>query len=375
MLSDLKIHIVSFDNPYPPNYGGVIDVFYKLKSLHETGVSIHLHAFEYGRKPAKQLLDFCKEVTYYQRRNFVNPFIGSLPYIVKTRNAPELLDNLLKDDAPILFEGLHTCYFLTHPALAKRKKFVRMHNIEHEYYSKLEAVERSFFKKYFFSKEAQRLLEFEQVISHADAILAISPGDTTALLGRYSNVEYVPAFHPNKEITAKTGKGRFALYHGKLSVGENDEAARFLVEKVFSKVQMPFFIAGDKPSEPLKAMVAQYEHIQLFDKLSTEQISELMQEAHVNIIPTFQNTGIKLKLINVLFQGRFVLANDLMVQNTGLQSLCTVANEPEDMIAQLKILMNQTFTTDLLEHRQLLLDKGFSNQTNAVLLKKIIELA
>jgi hypothetical protein len=100
-----------------------------------------------------------------------------------------------------------------------------------------------------------------------------------------------------------------------------------------------------------------------------------MQEAHVNIIPTFQNTGIKLKLINVLFQGRFVLANDLMVQNTGLQSLCTVANEPEDMIAQLKILMNQTFTTDLLEHRQLLLDKGFSNQTNAVLLKKIIELA
>ena len=375
MLSNFKIHIVSFDNPYPPNYGGVIDVFYKLKSLHEAGVSIHLHAFEYGRKPAKQLNDFCQEVTYYQRRNFVNPFIGSLPYIVKTRNAPELLDNLLKDDAPILFEGLHTCYFLTHPALAKRKKFVRMHNIEHEYYSKLEAVERSFFKKYFFSKEAQRLLEFEQVLKHADSILAISPGDTTALLSRYPNVEYVPAFHPNTQITSKTGRGRFALYHGKLSVGENDEAAKFLVDKVFSKLQTPFFIAGDKPSEPLKALVAQHEHIQLFDKLSTEQISELMQEAHVNIIPTFQSTGIKLKLINVLFQGRFVLANDLMVQNTGLQSLCSVANEPEDMIAQLKILMNQNFTTDLLQHRHLLLEKGFSNQTNAGLLKKIIESA
>ena len=375
MSSDCTLHIVSFDNPYPPNYGGVIDVFYKLKSLHEVGFRIHLHAFEYGRIPAKQLNQFCVEVTYYQRRNFVNPFIGGLPYIVNTRNSPDLLDQLLKDEAPILFEGLHTCYFLTHPALAKRKKFVRMHNIEHDYYSKLEAVERNFFKKYFFSKEAQRLKEFEQVLSHADRILAISPGDTTNLLTRFANVTYVPAFHSNGAVTSKTGKGRFALYHGKLSVGENDEAAKFLVEKVFSKVNIPFFIAADRPSAALKALVAGHQHIKLFDKLSTEQISELMQEAHVNIIPTFQSTGIKLKLINVLFQGRFVLANDLMVQNTGLQSLCSVANSPEDMIGQLNLLMNQDFDEGLIEHRARVLSAGFANQANAQLLKSLIQWA
>ncbi len=372
MSSDLKLHIVSFDNPYPPNYGGVIDVFYKLKSLSEQGVKVHLHAFEYGRKPAMQLNTLCNQVTYYQRRNFVNPFVGSLPYIVHTRNAPELLDNLLLDEAPILFEGLHTCYFLTHPALAKRRKFVRMHNIEHEYYSKLESVERNFFKKYFFSKEAQRLLEFENVLSHAESVLAISPSDTTALSGRYKQVVYLPAFHANNRITSKPGKGRFALYHGKLSVGENDEAARFLVEKVFGKLSVPLFIAGDKPSEALKAMVAEHEHIQLFDKLSTGQISELIQEAHVNIIPTFQSTGIKLKLINVLFQGRFVLANDLMVQNTGLQSLCAVANEVNDIIGQLKMLMNQDFGAEMLQQRQRVLNEGFSNAVNAKLLIKIL---
>ena len=32
-----KIHIVSFDIPYPPNYGGIIDVFYKIKTLFELG--------------------------------------------------------------------------------------------------------------------------------------------------------------------------------------------------------------------------------------------------------------------------------------------------------------------------------------------------
>ena len=28
-----NINIVSFDIPYPPNYGGIIDVFYKIKAL------------------------------------------------------------------------------------------------------------------------------------------------------------------------------------------------------------------------------------------------------------------------------------------------------------------------------------------------------
>jgi hypothetical protein len=115
-----------------------------------------------------------------------------------------------------------------------------MHNIEHEYYQKLEEVERNFFKKYFFAKESQRLREYEQVLNSADKILSISPNDNTYLLSKFKNVNYVPAFHPNHEVTGVEGTGRYALYHGKLSVGENDEAARFLVEHVFSKLKVPF---------------------------------------------------------------------------------------------------------------------------------------
>jgi hypothetical protein len=49
------LHIISFDVPYPANYGGVIDVFYKLKNLHKAGVKIILHCFEYGRGEQKEL--------------------------------------------------------------------------------------------------------------------------------------------------------------------------------------------------------------------------------------------------------------------------------------------------------------------------------
>ena len=66
-----KLHIVSFDVPFPTNYGGVIDVFYKLKALHKQGVEIYLHVYEYGIGEQKELLNYCKEVFYYPRNSFI----------------------------------------------------------------------------------------------------------------------------------------------------------------------------------------------------------------------------------------------------------------------------------------------------------------
>jgi hypothetical protein len=59
------------------------------------------------------------------------------PFIVKSRANRKLLRNLQHDNYPILFEGLHTCYYLTHKKLADRIKIVRCHNIEHDYYDSL----------------------------------------------------------------------------------------------------------------------------------------------------------------------------------------------------------------------------------------------
>ena len=36
--TDYHLHVIAFDVPYPANYGGVIDVFYRVKALSEAGV-------------------------------------------------------------------------------------------------------------------------------------------------------------------------------------------------------------------------------------------------------------------------------------------------------------------------------------------------
>ena len=54
------LNIVSLNVPYPPNYGGVIDIYYKIKALKAVGVKIILHCFLYNRPEAKELEELCE---------------------------------------------------------------------------------------------------------------------------------------------------------------------------------------------------------------------------------------------------------------------------------------------------------------------------
>ena len=120
-MSEKHLHIISFDIPYPPNYGGVIDVFYKIKTLSGLGVKIHLHCIEYpGRERSKELDKHCVEVHYYKRKTGVFSAISFKPYIVSSRRSDEMITRLLQDDYPILFEGLHSCYYLNDSRIKDR---------------------------------------------------------------------------------------------------------------------------------------------------------------------------------------------------------------------------------------------------------------
>ncbi len=365
------LHIISFDVPYPPDYGGAIDVFYKLKALKEEGVNIHLHCFEYGRGEKKELENYCEKVFYYKRRMGKHLLLNALPYIVVSRSSEELVSNLLKDSAPILFEGLHCCFHLSDVRIKDRKKIVRMHNIEHNYYASLALVEKSFFRKKYFESEAKKLEAFESVLTHADAIAAISPADTKYLASKFKNVSNIMALHPHESITIKEGKGDFALYHGSLAVGENNKAALYLVNEIFNDNPTPLIIAGNGASAELKDSLKGKKNIELKENISVEEIYSLIQNAQINILPTFQATGIKLKLLSALYSGRHCVVNSPMVSNTGLEPLCHIADSAPEMKRKISELMTAPFTLEDKRKRVLILEDKFSNKANV---KKLISL-
>ena len=365
------LHIVSFDVPYPPSYGGVIEVYFKIKSLHEAGVKVHLHCFEYGRQRQKELEKICESVSYYPRKTISAFLFSKLPYIVLSRSSEELKKNLLKDEHPILMEGLHSTFYLNDKNFANRKIIVRTHNIEHTYYENLAKVEQNIFKKYYFKNEASKLKKYEAILKNASCIAAISENDESYYSSEFPNVKYTPAFHPHHKTEIKEGKGNFAFYHGNLAVGENNQAALFLVNEVFNDLEIPFIIAGSKPSKELIRATRSKPHIELKADISTENIYSLIKEAQINVLPTFQATGIKLKLLAVLFSGRHCIVNTPMIENTGLESLCSIADTAIEMKEKIKNVFEKEFDKNEVVRREKILIEKFSNQTNV---EKLIQL-
>jgi tRNA isopentenyl-2-thiomethyl-A-37 hydroxylase MiaE len=365
-ISSNRLHIIAFDVPYPADYGGVIDIYHKLEALHKAGVEIVLHMYQYGRqKSTAKLKKYCKELHYYKRSTYKNPFIGSVPYIVNSRSSEVLLANLRKDNAPILFEGLHCTFHLADASLKNRFKIVRTHNIEHHYYKHLEKSELRYFKKYFFRIEAEKLSKHEKVLKHANLIAAISPNDNKHFQKKYGKSMYLPAFHSNTEIAYPGARGQYLLYHGNLAVPENYKAAMELAINVFSKVDIHCVIAGNHPPKELQMLCEKYANIELRTNLTTDAIHLLIKEAHINVLHTNQNTGIKLKLLNALYRGKFAVVNPLMVADSGLEKLCSIGENWTELVAKIEEYRLLDYSEAYFENRKVFLMKHFGNDQSA----------
>ena len=371
MSNNLKLHIITFDVPFPADYGGVIDVFYKIRALSEAGTDIILHCFQYGRLPAPELNQYCSEVYYYPRNTSRSLFFKTQPYIVLSRMNADLKKRLLRDELPILMEGMHSTGYLADHDLANRFKIVRTHNVEHEYYAGLAKSETNIFKRYYFYSEAEKLKKHESVFRHANAIAAISPSDTAHHLHKYPGVHYVPAFHPYEQVDVKPGKSDYALYHGNLSVSENNEAALYLVREIFNDLPYKLVIAGNRASAELKKAVKGNDRISIREEPTEHEMEKLIRHAQCNVLPAFQATGIKLKLLSALFLGRKCIVNSQMVINSGLESLCILADSPERMKEKVAEAMEVGFPMEEISRREEILLKDFSNKENV---RKLIQL-
>lgn len=371
----MYLHIVSFDIPYPANYGGVIVIFNEIKSLHALGVKVILHCYQYGdRKPQNELSKYCHEVYYYPRSRSLWYQFSFLPFIMRTRHKGALLRRLRKDKYPVLFEGMHTAAFVWHKRLRGRQKLVRMHNVEWQYYEGLSQLATDVLEKLYYFIESIKLQRTEpKVVLHADEILTLSIADQAYYRQMKANTHYIPAFHPNMMVESLPGRGDYVLFHGKLSVPDNDRAAIWLIEEVFSEIDIPFVIAGMEPSWNLRELVDRYDHISLVENPDETKMVDLIKNAHINLLISFQNAGIKLKLLNALFRGRFCIVNEEMVSGMDLRSLCYLRNSASAIRQTVEALSNTPFEKSKIEERRAILETQFSNIENARAMLEIIK--
>ena len=327
-------------------------MYYRIVALAKAGVHVHLHCYTYGREEAEELKQWCEEVCYYPRETGLRHQLERRPYIVASRCSKTLLHRLQQDDYPILLEGLHNCLLLEQLAGQGRSITVRTHNVEHDYYTALAQAEKRLWKRLFFLSEARKLRRYEPVLLKATRVLAISEADAAHFreLG-CADVRLLPPSHGNTQVTSLTGKGDYVLYHGNLSVPENIKAANYLLDHIVGRCPYQFVIAGRAPDDTLRQAIAQHSNVRLVANPDDDAMRHLLQEAHVNLLITAQPTGVKLKLMNALYQGRYCLVNSTMVQGTGLDGACTIADNPDEISSALARLMTAEFTEEERQYR------------------------
>ncbi len=354
---DRKIHIVSLDVPYPPDYGGMVDIFYTIKYLYECGIKVTLHCFEYGRGKQYALEKYCEQVFYYPRKK---TFSFSVPYIVISRKNELLFQRISDAKCPVLLEGIH-CSYVVFRNILTRNVWIRVANVEHTYYGQLFLNSGNLFKRVYYYLEAQLLKKYESRIAPKSGFLALSNQDTMQFKALGADCRYLPLIIETSEIQSKAGVGNYCLYHGNLSVAENEKAVIFLVKEVFKDIQFPLIVAGKSPSVKLQRICSQH-NIQLIANPEKQSMENLIREAHIHVLPSFNETGTKVKILNALRLGRYVLTNNKAIANADWAPLCVIADDAIQIRAELLILINKSFTIAEIENRK----KIFQNEFDPV---------
>jgi len=338
-MQEKFLHIVSFDNPFPPKYGGVIEVFYKIKALHEIGYKIHLHCFV-SQIPHSfpELNAICESVYFY--KNAYNPFyiFSKIPFSVISRNDKQLLENLKKLDAPILFEGLKTVYLSANPAINNRLKILRLHNIEQDYFQGISKSENNWLKKMLFSLESKKYKAYEYIISNFQKVICLSKFENDYINKKFQNSTYIPVFHGNDTILNLDGFGKYAIYHGDLNSADNKKAVEYLIE-IFQDVKdYKLVIASDSNEKFVKRLIGNSKNIEFVFLENFTHLQELLKEAHINIVISFQKSGTKLKLINSLFNSRFCIINENIIDDEIVAGFCTQITNKSELISEINAL-------------------------------------
>lgn len=351
---------MTFDWPWPANYGGIIDVYYRLEALLSRGVRLRVHVVAFEDRVAGMPAHWQEagvEVFWHPRRCWWSG-LSPKPYISSSREVGSLLTGLANGANVILFEGLHSCAYLGHPRLSGKQQWVRVHNREADYYRELADRPAPLAKRLYYREEARRLRGYEdRVLAQADLLLPASPQDEAWCEGLapgrvFGHRSYTSVQH----VESRAGRGDYALFHAALHVEDNVAAALTLMDRFAQLPNLKLVIAGRQAPEVLRKRIQDTPSISLEADPSAERMDELIAAAHVVTLHSAHAAGYKVKLVESLARGRHVLANSAMVTGSGVIATAVhVADDGVSWQAALVKLWETPFDEGEIARRQVLL--------------------
>ena len=324
------IHIICPGIPHPSSTGDMADTYYQLAFLQQANYNIILHCFHDNADAGTDtmhLKDITAGIHIYERNEGHKGISMCYPYCISSRSNPRLLQNVLEQACPVLFQGMRSTFWLPDLASAGYKTFVRINGIASDLYQASTRCEKSLLKKLYAFNEARLIRKWEKRISALAVVITTTIGDQERFNGLYpaSHTKCIAPFIPAPAIKSELGTGMYCLYYGDMSNPENERMVHWLSENIFSRIPVPLVVANTCPFTKTAESHPE-SNICTVSNPDEHALKELVQKAQVVLLPRSHDYGFDKRLMLALEKGRHCICNDLMVRDTGLEKLFVIAN-------------------------------------------------
>ena len=334
----MKITFIANEMPYPPNHGGRVDIWRRIKGMHKAGVRLQFIAWQ-GDRPEhratpeniSELKKYVDEVHLLTIGSNWGARIGRLlrlpryPSLVAAMAAPALNNHVLFESvrryepAAVWLESIYG------GPLAKRlvstlnvPLYLRSHNIEHQYMRRQAALARSFKERIALQLNLFHLEALERgLLKQARRFYDCSYDDLLWWKSQgYDNGIFLPqTIVPEEDFSASPEPpfqpGEFdAIFMGNLHSPNNVEGLLWFLEQVLPRVlkarpEGRILIAGSRPKDEIRAACAHHRQITLIPNPANSTDIYLAGKVLVN--PILNGSGVMVKSIEMLFFDGFLV--------------------------------------------------------------------
>lgn len=259
----------------------------------------------------------------------------------------ELLKILLVKQFDIIqFEGLFLLPYLSIIRNNSTAKVIyRSHNVEGVIWKRMSKSLSNPIKKWYLNLQAERLLKYERdILNRVDAIIPISTADEKYYKEIAPQVfcECIPTGIEIREWSEQKVNFKTIYFLGALDWLPNQHGLIWFLENVLPLVKLKFaevqmHIAGR--NAPLKLLERLKKDAIFYGEI--EDKSEFLKDKFVCIVPLFAGSGLKIKIIESMAEGKVVITTPIGAEGMplNLDAYMYISTTAENMAANIiKIL-------------------------------------
>jgi hypothetical protein len=375
-LNKKKILVVTGFFPFPTFFGGVFDIWERIKGLHNMGYDIDLL---YTSK-SHPLEEHIAHVSFYVKTIFEVKRNNSLIYLFSKEPLQTVSRRLLEEVTLnefydlVILESENVGRVLSNKSLKVKSIALRVHNNESVYFKNLaDSTNKPLKKIYYLLDSIKYKFYSKKIFKRVDKLWFISFEEQLKHHSFLNKSIHLPPPINQGFVTQKLDN-KNVLFIGSLFMDNNMEAIEWYLKNVHEVIlsnnkDYKFIICGstgDYQKSYFDKKFKNYSNIKLI--LDVIDLKEIYANSSIFINPMQHGAGVKIKSINAIVNGLPLVSTTIGSEGIGFEEekMFLLADTPKDFSNKILELINSKNKHVLVENAQ----KYLKNKHYLTILKK-----